>query len=210
MLCALLRVLTSVASSDRGATCSDDDNVTATQPWGDGMLLVRSALLPRELSQLLAAERAAWADTSAPGLVNRTRRITGSAAVQSVTWLHRHRSFADGALERAEAAALAAQESAGWTRSLFGPLHVRCVESIRYSVVGADTEAESAATPGGSDEQGWHQDEWSVLTAVLTIGTSADLEGGEIEVDRGSGGPRRSQGLRAGDLLLFRSWDAPR
>ena len=171
MLCALLHALTSAVSSEQGATCSDDDNATATQPWGDGMLLVRSALPPRELSQLLAAERAAWADTSEPHLVNRTRRITGSAAVQSVTWLHRHRSFADGALERAEAAALAAQESAGWSRSLFGPLHVRCVESIRYSVVaGADTEAESveeaaagrseqgvAEVSGQSDEQGWHQ-----------------------------------------------------
>ena len=49
-----------------------------------------------------------------------------------------------------------------------------------------------------------------MLTAVLTIATSADLEGGEIEVDRGSGGPHRSQGLRPGDLLLFRSWDAHR
>lgn len=167
MLCALLHALASAASSDRGATCSDDDNATATQPWGDGMLLLRSALPPSELSQLLAAERAAWADTSEPHLVNRTRRITGSAAVQSVTWLHRHRSFADGALERAEAAALAAQESAGWSRSLFGPLHVRCVESIRYSVAGADAEAESAGAagrtrsepgpaevPGRSDEQG--------------------------------------------------------
>ena len=171
MLCALLHALTSAVSSEQGATCSDDDNATATQPWGDGMLLVRSALPPRELSQLLTAERAAWADTSEPHLVNRTRRITGSAAVQSVTWLHRHRSFADGALERAEAAALAAQESAGWTRSLFGPLHVRCVESIRYAVAGADAEAESTEeaeagrseqgrsdeVSGRSDEQGWHQ-----------------------------------------------------
>ena len=82
MLCALLHALASAASSDRGATCSDDDNATATQPWGDGMLLLRSALPPSELSQLLATERAAWADTSEPRLVNRTRRTTGSAAVQ--------------------------------------------------------------------------------------------------------------------------------
>ena len=132
MLCALIHALTAAASRDGGGTCSDDGaNATATQPWGDGMLLVRSALSPHELSQLLAAERAAWADTSEPGLVNHTRRITGSAAVQSVTWLHRHRGFADGAVERVEAAALAAQAaSAGWqlSRAHFGPLHVRCVE----------------------------------------------------------------------------------
>ena len=162
MLTVLVHTLIVAASSDRGATCSDDNaKATATQPWGDGMLLVRSALSPHELSQLLAAERAAWADTSEPGLVNQTRRITGSAAVQSVTWLHRHRSFADGAVERAEAAALAAQASAGWTRAQFGPLYVRCVESIRYSVMGADAEAEPSGAAGASDEQGWHQDEWS-------------------------------------------------
>ena len=132
MLCALIHALTAAASRDGGGTCSDDGaNATATQPWGDGMLLVRSALSPHELSQLLAAERAAWADTSEPGLVNHTRRITGSAAVQSVTWLHRHRGFADGAVERVEAAALAAQAAAaGWqlSRAQFGPLHVRCME----------------------------------------------------------------------------------
>ena len=132
MLCALIYALTAAASRDGGGTCSDDGaNATATQPWGDGMLLVRSALTLHELSQLLAAERAAWADTSEPGLVNHTRRITGSAAVQSVTWLHRHRGFADGAVERVEAAALAAQAAAaGWqlSRAQFGPLHVRCME----------------------------------------------------------------------------------
>ena len=188
MLCTLLHAVSAAASRERGGTCSDDGaNATATQPWGDGMLLVRSALSPHELSQLLAAERAAWADTSQPGLVNHTRRITGSAAVQSVTWLHRHRGFADGAVERVEAAALAAQAAAaGWqfSRTHFGPLHVRCVESIRYSVVGAAAEAEPAGAAAPSDEQGWHQDEWSVLTAVLTISSSADLEGGEIEVAR--------------------------
>ena len=83
MLCTVLHAVSAAASRDRGATCSDANaNATATQPWGDGMLLVRSALSPHELSQLLAAERAAWADTSEPGLVNHTRRITGSAAVQ--------------------------------------------------------------------------------------------------------------------------------
>ena len=102
-----------------------------------------------------------------------------SAAVQSsVTWLHRHRSFADGALERAEAAPLAAQESAGWSRSLFGPLHVRCVESIRYSVAGADTEAESAVAAGrtrsepGPAEVPGRSDEQGCLSLSLSLGLS--------------------------------------
>ena len=181
MIYALLHALTA-ASSHGGGTCSDDGaNASAVQPWGDGMLLVRSALSPHELSQLLAAERAAWADTSQPGLVNHTRRITGSAAVQSVTWLHRHRGVADGAVERVEAAALAAQAaSAGWqfSRAHFGPLHVRCVESIRYSVAGADADVEpsdggAAAAP--SDEQGWHQDEWPAPTLTLALALTLSL-----------------------------------
>ena len=48
-----------------------------------------------------------------------------------------------------------------------------------------------------------------MLTAVLTLAVSPDMEGGEMEVDRG-GGPTRAEGLQPGDLLLFRSWDAHR
>eukprot|EP01050_Picozoa_sp_SAG11_P059435 SAG11_NODE_38506_length_252_cov_0.666667_2_plen_59_part_01 len=52
-------------------------------------------------------------------------------------------------------------------------------------------------------------DEWSVLTAVLTLSISPDLQGGEFELDRGTG-PIAAPQLRPGDLLLFRSWDAHR
>ena len=80
-----------------------------------------------------------------------------------------------------EAAALAAQAaSAGWqfSRAHFGPLHVRCVESIRYSVAGADADVEpsdggAAAAP--SDEQGWHQDEWPAPTLTLALALTLSL-----------------------------------
>jgi hypothetical protein len=186
------------------------------QPWGDGMLLLRDAISMQDLAQVLKGERAAWADPflTERELVNQTRRITGSPALQSVTWLHRQRAEAGGAIERVEAAAVAAQRAAGW--ALGPPLHTRCVESIRYEIASSNPAVEEGGGErmgGGGDgsasDGGWHQDEWSILTAVLTIGASSDLQGGEVEVDRGAG-PRRAVGLGPGDLLLFRSWDAHR
>ena len=156
-------------------------------------------LLPRAVSEadialLLAAERAAWNDSFLVdnGLSNYTRIIAG--AEQSVTWLHRHREDAGGAIERAEAAAVGAQERAGW--ALASQLNgVRCIESIRYAAIGKSAEpsepglALNSANSGGGGDEGWHTDEWSSLTAVVVLSATADLRGGDFEIDRG-GGPR--------------------
>lgn len=179
----------------------------------DAMLLSRMAVPEEDITGVLAAERAAWDDPTLleHSLVNRTRRITGSRVTQSVSWLHRHGAAAGGSIERVQAAALAAVEAGGWELDSLGALHVRCVESIRYDEITLDDPLSELGEhePHGTDAEGWHQDEWSVLTAVLVLSTSADLRGGDIEVDRGSG-PRRTESMLAGDLVVFRSWDAHR
>ena len=212
-----LSVLAQLASTLNEAECGYDSR--ATQPLGDGMLLLRDAVPAQDLGMLLRAERQAWRDPLLVqhGLVNHSRTLTGSPSMQSVTWLHRHRAFAGGVFGRLEEAALAAQEAAGWALTGLGPLHARCIESIRYSAADDGEPQRRRLASGNSDEFGshhhdeigWHQDEWSVLTAVLTLAVSPDMEGGEMEVDRG-GGPTRAEGLQPGDLLLFRSWDAHR
>mmetsp|Transcript_2159 Transcript_2159/g.6173 ORF Transcript_2159/g.6173 Transcript_2159/m.6173 type:complete len:440 (-) Transcript_2159:33-1352(-) len=181
-------------------SASGAETVTALD---DGMLLLRDAVAWWEQEMLLRAERQAWKDRFLieHSLVNRTRQITGSPSRQSVTWLHRHRGFAGGVVDRLVEAVMSAQEAAGWALAGLGPLQVRCIESVRYS---------SADDEGHEDgDEGWHQDEYSVLTAVLTLALSHDLQGGETEVDRG-GHPRRAEGMQPGDLLIFRSWDAHR
>ncbi len=199
---------------------------------GDGMLLLRGAASDADIARVEEAERRAWADPflSERQLVNQTRIITGSSAVQSVTWLHRNgKNDSSGALERLQEAALAAQSAAGWGLapgdnevSAGRSLHVRCIESIRYSVseedtaqgkhqrdAGGDSDVEGqAAVQRGRDEEGWHMDEWSVMTAVVVLSTSPDLRGGAFEIDRGSG-PVTTE-LQTGDMLVFRSWDAHR
>lgn len=205
-----LSVFTQLASTLNEATCSYDGRATQ-QPLGDGMLLLRDAVPTHDLGMLIRAERQAWTDPflAEHDLVNHSRTLTGSPSTQSVTWLHRHRAFAGGVFDRLEEAALAAQEAAGWALGGLGPLHVRCIESIRYSATAGGEPQRQRVASDESDEIGWHQDEWSVLTAVLTLAVSPDMEGGEMEVDRG-GGPTRAEGLRPGDLCLFRSWDAHR
>jgi len=168
---------------------------------GAGLAFVKQAVGPEDLANLLAAERAAWADPfiAAHGLANHTRRITSSPVSQSVTWLHRQREAASGAIERVESAALAAQRDAGWgLAETFGEgaLSVRCIESIRYAVPAADKKTELQAAARGSgdvraglagtarNEEGWHTDEWSVLTLVVVLSTSADLVGGDMQLDR--------------------------
>ena len=182
------------------ATCSAD---TASPS-----LTLPGALQPADIAQIFVAERSAWRDSFLVehDLANHTRQITESRVHQSVTWLHRHRGDAGGVIERLEASALAAAAEAGWKLDVLGELHVRCVESIRYVV---DAVADTSAPDAASEVEGWHQDEYSVLTAVATLSTTAELRGGEIEVDRG-GGAARASGSFAGDLVLFRSWDAHR
>ena len=205
LCCRGLAVFAQLASTLNEETCSYDSRA-AIEPLGGGLLLARGAVPTHDLGMLLRAERQAWRDPFLieHDLVNQSRTITGSTSTQSVTWLHRHRAFAGGVFGRLEEAVLSAQEAAGWALGGLGPLHARCIESIRYSATGGEPH-----TAHEADEIGWHQDEWSVLTAVLTLGVSPDMEGGEMEVDRGDG-PTRAEGLRPGDLLLFRSWDAHR
>lgn len=181
-------------------SASGAETVTALD---DGMLLLRDAVAWWEQEMLLRAERQAWKDRFLVehSLVNRTRQITGSPSRQSVTWLHRHRGFAGGVVDRLVEAVMSAQEAAGWALAGLGPLQVRCIESVRYS--SADDEVRE------DGDEGWHQDEYSVLTAVLTLALSHNLQGGETEVDRG-GRPRRAEGMQPGDVLIFRSWDAHR
>jgi hypothetical protein len=75
------------------------------------MLLLPGAVSTADLGRMLAAERTVWDDAGAVAqqLANRTRRLSGSRAQQSVTWLHRHRGAAGGAIERVEQAALEAE-----------------------------------------------------------------------------------------------------
>ena len=132
---------------------------------------------------------------------------------------------AGGLIERIEAAALVAAQVRGWKLAdSLGALHVRCVESIRYAVtsdpavVSLAPEEIDASESGTSpeievheeteDAEGWHQDEWSILTVVLMLST-ANQRGGNIEVDRGKG-PLRAEPMIPGDLIVFRSWDAHR
>lgn len=193
-----------------------------------------------DIARVEDAERRAWEDPflSSEGrqLVNQTRIITGSRAVQSVTWLHRNgKNDSGGALERLQAAALEAQRAAGWGLAAADDndadaggqlLNVRCIESIRYSVDGergqtdpnqtilrrsddgANDGENQASVKWTRDEEGWHMDEWSVMTAVVVLSTSPDLQGGAFEIDRGAG-PTATD-LRTGDMLVFRSWDAHR
>ena len=206
-----LNVFAQLASTPNEAACSYDSPATR-EPLGDGMLVLRGAVPTHDLGMLLRTERQAWTDPflGDHDLVNQSRTITGSTSTQSVTWLHRHRALSGGVLDRLEEAALSAQEAAGWALGGLGPLHARCIESIRYSVTGDEPQTRrEAASEEGDDEIGWHQDEWSVLTLVLTLAVSAHMEGGEMEVDRG-GGPTRAGALQPGDVLLFRSWDAHR
>ena len=185
-------------------------------PSAQAVLQVRGAMQRPDVDRIFAAERAAWGDPFLAKwmLANETRNIAG--AVQSVTWLHRHREEAGGAIERAEAAAVAAQERAGWMLApqLNG---VRCVESIRYTAGGdgdGDSDDSSQKQHDPEQDDGWHTDEWSTMTAVLVLSTTSDLRGGDLELDRG-GGPalatqEEASPLQAGDLLVFRSWDAHR
>lgn len=78
-------------------------------------------------------------------------------------------------------------------------------DGFRYN----SSSAHEVLGPQISGDEGWHQDEWSVLTLVLLISKSEDLVGGELELDRGDG-PILSGDISAGDLLVFRSWDAHR
>ena len=161
------------------------EHASAREPFqnsaasGAGLALIRGAVAEEDLANLLAAERAAWADpfTVEHGLANHTRRITSSPVSQSVTWLHRQRAAASGAIERVQVAALAAQRDAGWGLTdafTEGALSVRCVESIRYAVSGYATgEPDGTSTKEAAEdplearsparhEEGWHVDEWSV------------------------------------------------
>jgi hypothetical protein len=107
--------------------------------------------------------------------------------------------------------------AAGWQLSRKFPLRVRCVESIRYSVrseaeardEAEDEDGDVIATQSrsavGRDEEGWHQDEWSVMTLVVLISSSADMQGGAMELDRGSGAVTASGtgGLeQPGDMMV--------
>ena len=195
------------------------------------MLLLRGAASETDISHIGEAERRAWADPflSSDGrqLVNQTRIITGSSAVQSVTWLHRNgRNDSSGALERLTAAALAAQSAAGWGLAAAGnneadgqSLRVRCIESIRYSVGEEDqTQTSHKRNSGGDsdgddeagekrarDEEGWHMDEWSVMTAVVVLSTSqlaARL--------RSTAAVAQLQRTCRRATCWFRSWDAHR
>ena len=208
----------SAAPSARSCAAGGGGAACPMQPFGEGLLVVRGAVPATDIALTLAAESAAWDDPllTERGLVNSTRRIAGSAAQQSVTWLHRHRAHALGAIERAEAVALGAQRRAGWaltSTEKLGALRVRCVESIRYEVIGEDGAAPGEKMDGQREgeglDAGWHQDEWSVLTVVITLSVTPDLRGGELELDRGAG-PARAEGLAPGDVLVFRSWDAHR
>ena len=208
-MAALLAALScSVVLAEQRDTCNDDS-----------IILVPNALSSDDTGQILAAEIEARSDPflEEHDLINRTRRITGSRATQSVTWLHRHRIAASGVIERAERIALAAPDEAGWgLQAHVGPLGTRCIESIRY-LLDDDHHPQPSARRASStidstadlDLEGWHQDEWSVLTAVTLLSTTADLEGGEIEVDRGAG-TRTASAVAVGDMLIFRSWDAHR
>ena len=94
-------------------------------------------------------------------------------------------------MERLEAAALSAQQAAGWgLAETLGPLHIRCVESIRYvaaaggpaaaaDAAAAERALEPAPKATEGDEGGWHQDEWSVMTVVVVLSTTPDLRGGD-------------------------------
>ena len=133
-------VLASLARVALASTsCSSSTPINDTEA---PILTLHGVLAEPEIDSLLAAEYAAWSDEflTQHSLVNHTRRLPGSSVLQSVTWLHRHRAHAHGAFERVEAAVLAAAEGAGWMPAelLRRPLHVRCMESIRYEVVAGD------------------------------------------------------------------------
>lgn len=187
---------------------------SAASGSSEGMLLSRSIVPDNDVAQILAAESAAWVDSFLVehGLTNRTRRISGSRGIQAVTWLHRSRAHAGGAIERVESSALSMANGAGWRLQMLGPLHLRCVESIRYAVTddAGDGEGDDLAHThddgGVADDEGWHQDEWSVLTAVVVLSTTPDVLGGDMELDRGRAPTECIPELKSGDMVVFRSW----
>jgi hypothetical protein len=210
----LLVLLWDVASGgpSSGAGCASQRGANV-----DATLLIRGAVSSTDIQHMLAAQQAAWEDPflAEHYLVNHTRQISG--VQQSVTWLHRHHGEAGNVIGNVVLAALEAEENAGWSiAEQLGPLNIRCTESIHYEVTDDQqghegNEQQMKEGQGGwkQHQSGWHQDEGSVLTIVLAISSTPDIEGGTLEIDRG-GGPQRVVPLQSGDMVIFRSWDAHR